>query len=110
MAKRCINHPDQYAVTMCHGCHKPLCKACVIVTARGSFCTPECGALYQRMKAKLAGVREKIRTAQKIALALLLIVLAVMALHFVARSNPSLRKFDILGRFIGYSDFRSGGR
>ena len=41
----CLNHTDTEAVTRCAACGKPLCAACIAVSANGrDYCSQECCA------------------------------------------------------------------
>ncbi len=102
MAKTCLNHANAPAITMCSQCHKPICQSCTMVTPAGRFCSSECSILHKEMTTKLGrGDRKGGGSgAMKAVFVLLLIVAAVFGVHFAARSNESLKKFDLLGRFI----------
>ena len=101
MAKVCLNHKEQPAVTMCHQCHKPICKSCVTVTPQGSFCSSECLVTNRKVMASL-GTAPKQAKSKAVMLVLLVIVLGIIAMHFVARDNKALRSFDLIGGLLGY--------
>ena len=85
---------------MCHQCHKPLCKSCVMVTPGGSFCSSECSVLYREMKEKLGGGKKTGGAGKKFILFILLLVAAAIGLHFLADKNTQVKKFDIIDRIL----------
>jgi hypothetical protein len=109
MAKTCLNHKDQTAVTMCHQCHKPLCKSCTMVTSHGSFCSSECSILFREFREKMkAGGPQKSGAGKKLVFFILLLVAAVILIHLAATNGVEIaRKFDILGRLLEGSDLPS---
>lgn len=100
MAKTCYKHKNEPSATMCHQCHKPLCKSCVMVTPSGSFCSSECSVLYREMKEKLGGGKKKGGSGKKLLAFLLLIIAAVFGIHFAAKKNPDLKRFDLLQKLL----------
>lgn len=104
MAKACINHQDQPAVTMCHQCHKPICKSCVMVTPQGSFCSSECSIVYREMKGKIRQEGTKSSATKIIVVVILFVIAAAFAIHLGARSQKWLRPFDIIGNYMPYPD------
>ncbi len=102
MAKTCVNHQTAPAITMCTQCHKPICQSCTMVTAAGRFCSSECSILHKEFTTKLGapGRRKGGGGAMKLVFFLLLVVAAVFGVHFAARSNEALKRFDLLGRFM----------
>ncbi len=110
MAKACLTHKDRPAVTMCHQCHRPVCKACLFVTPQGNFCSSPCSVLAREFKERIKagpppGSR---RLAGTIAVALLLVVLVVGAVHVAARKGfKPAQSVDLLGRlFKGVESIR----
>jgi hypothetical protein len=110
MARTCLNHKDRPAATMCHQCHKPVCKACLLLTPEGSFCSSACGVLYGQFKERMRQGRPagSSQLAMPIALALLLVVLLVGGVHFAARKGfRPAQSIDLLGRlFRGVESIR----
>lgn len=104
MAKKCLNHEDRPAATMCHQCHKPICKSCVMMTPRGAFCSTECGLFFRDMKLGLGAPKERGFTGKVVVLVIMIFIAAVFIFHFVARDVPSLRKYDIIGKFMKYPE------
>jgi hypothetical protein len=103
--KNCLAHPNVPAVTLCHQCHKPICKSCVMVTPAGSFCGSECSIIHKEMKAKLGGGQKKAGggLGLKLVFVLLLLIAAMFGVHFAARGKPAdhiLKKIDVIGKFL----------
>jgi len=104
--KNCLVHKEQPSVAMCHQCHKPICKSCVMVTPVGSFCSSECSIIYKEMKAKLGqtGKKKGGGAGMVLVFVVLLIVAAMFLVYFMAKGKPEthvLRKIDLIGRFLG---------
>ena len=103
-AKYCLKHKDQPSVTMCHQCHNPLCKSCVMVTPAGTFCGSECSMIFKEMKAKLGdGKKKGGGGAMVLVFIILLMIASTFVIYFAAKDKPQdhlLRKIDIIGRFI----------
>ena len=100
MEKMCLKHRRTPSSTMCHECHNPICRACVMVTPQGSFCSSECNILYREMKKRMPKATKAMR-GKSILLGLSVIVLALFVFHFVFRDNPELKKYDVIGRLLG---------
>jgi len=102
MAKTCPNHPDAPAPTMCLQCHRPICKACSLVSPQGIFCSPECSILHRDAKSRLQEAAPKsmtrLETMLKLLVAFVLICLGFGGIHMAAERVPQLRKIDLLGR------------
>ncbi len=103
--KVCLKHKEQPSVTMCHQCHNPLCKSCVMVTPAGTFCGSECSMIFKEMKAKLGEGRKKGGGggAMVLVFIILLMIAATFVIYFAAKDKPGshwLRKIDIIGRMI----------
>ena len=79
MAKkyRCINHQNVAAATMCHQCHKPICKQCTVVMPHGQFCSTEHAALNKGMKQHLKGLKTSTPSKLTLAVGAVLLVLAL---------------------------------
>lgn len=105
MSRTCFKHPTLPSQTRCFQCRRGVCTACVRLTPGGSFCSTECQILYDQSGGRV--VHEKNRRANRmraIALLMLLGVSFFIGLHLLASGNESLRKYDLLGTFIGYSE------
>ncbi len=103
MAKKCINHGGQPAVTMCHQCHKPICKSCTMVTPHGSFCSSECSVIFRefREKMKASAATRKSGYGLEAVVLLLLIIGAFILIHLAARNGVGpLQKIDLVGRIL----------
>lgn len=104
MAKVCLTHKDQPAVAMCHQCHKPICKACTMVTPHGTFCSSECSVISREYKEKvrLSGVHERKGGAGKVVvLVVLLLIAGVFVIHVAARAGvQAVKPIDFLGKFL----------
>jgi hypothetical protein len=102
--KNCLKHKDQPSVTMCHQCHHPLCKSCVMVTPAGTFCSSECSIIFKEMKAKLGDKKKKGSSAGLVFVFIVLLAVAsLFVIHFAARDKEHdhfLRKIDVIGRFL----------
>lgn len=103
MAKSCANHSSQPAVTMCHQCHKPICKSCTMVTPHGSFCSSECSVIFREFKEKMkasVGAR-KHGLGMKVIIILFLIAGALVLIHLGARNGVEpLVRVDVIGRLL----------
>ncbi len=103
MAKTCVNHREQPAVTMCHQCHKPVCTTCTVVSPLGRFCSPECNLLHREFKDRFKAAPPK-RQAGAAAVLVILVVLTLAgagAIHVAARNGvQAARKWDFIGRFF----------
>src|SRR5207249_10295492 len=100
VAKACINHKDQPSVTMCHQCHRPICKACTRVTPHGSFCSSECSIQNREFKERLrtGETRAPGGIAIKLFLFLLIAVLGVVGIHMAAKKGFKMaRSVDLIG-------------
>ena len=104
MAKTCFNHPDAPATTMCHQCHRPICKSCSLVSPQGIFCSPECALLHRDAKSRLQEGEPKamtrLETILKLLVAFVLICLGFGGIHMAAERVPRLKKIDLLGRVM----------
>jgi hypothetical protein len=98
---RCIRHADAPAAVMCHQCHKPICKACVVAMPSGSFCSAECAAMNKSVKAHLKGFTGPKPRGLVVAVGLFLaVVLATVLFHFVvAMFEPGSPTRKKLGKF-----------
>lgn len=103
MAKRCLSHPNQPAITMCHQCHKPICKSCTMVTPHGSFCSSECSIIFRefREKLKASAAARKGGLGLKLVLALFLVMGVFVLIHVGARGGIGpLQGIDVIGRIL----------
>ncbi len=103
MAKSCVNHGNQPAVTMCHQCHKPICKSCTMVTAHGSFCSSECSVIFREFKEKMksSAAARKSGLGMKLVIILLLAAGALVLIHLGARNGVEpLKGIDVIGRIL----------
>jgi hypothetical protein len=105
-SKNCIKHKEAPAVTMCHQCHNPLCKSCVMVTPAGSFCGSECSVIFKEMKAKLGdkGKKKGGGMGMVLVFVVLLVIAGMFVVYFAAKDKPDdhlLKKIDLIGRFLG---------
>lgn len=103
MAKHCVNHSGQQAVTMCHQCHKPICKSCTMVASHGSFCSSECSVIFrefrEKMKASAAGRRSGL--GMKLVIIFFLAAGALVLIHLGARNGVEpLKGIDVIGRIL----------
>lgn len=98
MRKMCLVHKDAPATVMCHQCHKPICKKCVIVTGTGSFCSSECvgsnRTFHERMQKSAPGRRFAIPSLLTI---IVVLVVAFFAAVYFTEAMPSL---DVIGKLI----------
>lgn len=104
MAKVCMNHTHQVAVTMCHQCHKPICKSCTMVTPHGSFCSSECSVINREFKHKMKASQSEKGAKAKIAIFfVLLVVLILGGIHVVAKIGKveAVKRFDLINALIG---------
>jgi hypothetical protein len=104
MAKTCLNHKDQTAVTMCHQCHKPICKSCTMVTSHGSFCSSECSIIFREFRDKMkAGAPKKSGALSKFVLVVVLGLAAMVGIHLAVRFGgiEAVRGIDFIGRILG---------
>ena len=105
MAKACATHKDQPAATMCHQCHRPICKACTTVTAHGSFCSAECSLLNREFKEQMrsgGALKPPSGVALKALLVLMLGIVAMVGIHMAAnRGFAFVRPIDLIGRLLG---------
>ena len=104
MARTCANHTSQVSITMCHQCHKPLCKSCTMIAPHGSFCSSECSVIYREFKTKMsAGRRKNAGSGMKIVAAFLAIGFLLLVVHVAARGGFDLaKKVDPIGWVIGW--------
>ncbi len=105
MAKSCVNHKETPAATMCHQCHSPICKACSLVTPRGTFCSTECGILNRDFKERQREPQDvhfsKMTTVIKLMAAALLIGVGLIGINVAATHGmPQLKRVDFIGRFL----------
>ena len=100
MEKMCLRHRQTPSSTMCHECHKPICRSCIMVTPVGSFCSSECDIMFREMKKRIPKA-SKVPGGKAVLLGLCLVVLAFFLIHLAARSNPKLKEYDVIGRFLG---------
>lgn len=105
MSKTCINHREAPSTTMCHQCHRPICKACTLVTPQGMFCSSECGLLNREFKekAKEGGTRQGMGKAVallQLTGAFVLIGLIFVGINAAAQKVPKLKKIDLIGRVV----------
>ena len=105
MAKACVNHREQPMVTMCHQCHRPICKSCTMITPHGSFCSSECSVLNREYKERVrSGAAGGAGGGMAIKLVLfgLLVIVALVGIHMAAnRGAAFIRPIDLIGRFLG---------
>jgi hypothetical protein len=101
LAKACSKHPDRPSATMCHQCHRPVCKTCTIVTPHGSFCSSECSIQNREFKERMRTGEAKAPSggmAIKLFLFLLLVILGVAGIHMAAKKGIApARSIDIIG-------------
>ena len=104
MPKHCINHPGQASITMCHHCHKPICKSCTMIAPNGSFCSSECSVLFREFKGRMStGVTRGTGAATKMVVGFMVLCLIVLAIHLAVRGGvEEAQKIDIIGWLIGY--------
>jgi hypothetical protein len=103
MARSCINHKSQQAVTMCHQCHKPICKSCTMVTPQGNFCSSECSIIFREFKEKMkaSASARKPGLGMKLIVILLLVAGALVLIHLGARNGVDpLVRVDVIGRIL----------
>lgn len=106
MARECLNHPGTPAQTMCFQCHKPICKACVILAQQGTFCSIECSLLKSSDTQRRKAAEQNPRRGRRLGLVgmaiifILLIFGFLLIAHFFAEKEESLRKVDLLGKII----------
>lgn len=104
----CINHEKIQSVTMCYQCHKPICRACVVVMPQGEFCSTECNAIFKTMKEQLAAAEKAKPSKIVVAVGAFLIVIGLtVAYHLVvvnldegSKSRKTLERFDIWGMLL----------
>ncbi len=104
MGKVCVNHSSQPAVTMCHQCHKPICKSCTMVTPHGSFCSSECSVINREFKSKMkAGQPKKGSAGKVVVLLVLLAILVIGGIHMAAKMGgvEAAKRFDLIGTMLG---------
>ncbi|OHB75819.1 MAG: hypothetical protein A2Z34_11095 [Planctomycetes bacterium RBG_16_59_8] len=107
MAKMCVNHASEAAVTHCYQCHKPLCKSCLMVTPHGSFCSSECNIIYKEFKERYKGEgKRKSSVMAKIFAFFLLLIAAIIAIHVVAEYGKvkALAGVDIIGKLLNAAE------
>jgi hypothetical protein len=102
LAKACVNHKDQPSATMCHQCHRPICKACTTLAPHGSFCSPECSVQNREFKEKVrTGEVKKPQGAILLFGFLFLVVIAMAGLHMAATKGfTPARKLDLIGYLL----------
>lgn len=103
MAKTCVNHKDQPSITMCHQCHKPLCKSCTLVTSYGSFCSSECAVLFREFKEKMkvSSTVRKSGMGMAMMMAFLIVIVLLVGVHVARRKGVRiLEKVDLIGRLL----------
>ena len=104
MDRTCINHKDVPSATMCHQCHKPICKSCSLVTPQGIFCAPECGILFREFKEKMKEGKPKEIGGffTKAAATFVCSVVGFMGIHMAATHGmPALKRVDVIGMILG---------
>ena len=98
----CLNHTDTEAVTRCAACGKPLCAACIAVSADGrDYCSQACYSKGSAAAERSAGVvSEKDSTGKSKlirSLILLFLIIALAAAGFMYYKNNKKqvdRKFN----------------
>ncbi len=103
MAKTCLNHREQPAVTMCHQCHKPICKSCTMVTPHGSFCSSECSIIFREFKEKMkaSAAARKPSLGLRLIVLLLLVAGAFILIHLAAQNGADfLKGIDLIDKFL----------
>lgn len=104
MGRMCNVHTNQPSVTMCHQCHKAICKSCTMVTPHGTFCSSECSVIFREFKEKMKGSAPKSSggAAKGLLSLIVLVVLIVVGIHVGARYGniQALKGYDILGKFL----------
>lgn len=106
MTRTCVYHHETATATVCHRCRNPICAACTIVTAEGSFCSADCNLQHTMSKEATVAegapaVRPKLGVIGWVAAAVLLVLAFMIMVHFAARTFPQLQEIDFLGRLIG---------
>lgn len=84
----CLNHTDTEAVTRCAACGKPLCAACIAVSANGrDYCSQECCARGSAAAERAGSVAAEKSTTGKSkfirTLIVLFLIIAVAAAGFM---------------------------
>lgn len=103
MAKMCVAHPSEPAITHCFQCHKPVCKSCVMVTPHGSFCSSECSIIYREFQDRFqGGKRKRAGIFMKIVAVGLFVLALVSAIHILAQYGKiqALKSADLIGEVI----------
>ena len=103
MGKNCLNHTNQPAITMCHQCHKPICKSCTMVTAQGTFCSSECSVIFREFREKMKASAPARRSSLMLKLLVILVLIAgaFILIHLGARSGVEfLKGVDVIGRIL----------
>jgi len=73
-----------------------------MVTTMGRFCSSECSIINRETKTKLRDGGSKGGGAGKtLLMLLLLLVLGMGAVHLFKGNNPTLNKYDLIGRLLG---------
>ena len=98
-----IRHANVAASVMCHQCHKPICKSCVVAMPHGEFCSSECSALNKSVKTKIHGLKAGRPSWTVMAVgAFLGVILLTVLFHLVvilfdsdSPTRKTLGKFDL---------------
>jgi len=93
MVKSCAEHKDRSSATMCHQCHKPICRSCTLVTPQGSFCSSECSLLRRESKGEMK--RPRAGFVVQVAALFVLLVAGFVGIHLAA--PKALKRFDLIG-------------
>ena len=99
-SKNCLNHPNAPALAMCHGCHKPICQSCTMITPMGKFCSSECSVRYRETKQVLKEGEKKGGAGKAVVLLLLLVVLVLGLAHVFRDKYEILQKIDVIGNYL----------
>ncbi|HEX7901929.1 MAG TPA: B-box zinc finger protein [Planctomycetota bacterium] len=103
MAKACANHPERPGTAECRQCRKPVCAACVVVTAQGSWCSAECGVVHRALqtKPKEDPLMRRAGWAGKLIAIFSLLLLVLLGVHAAAaRGVKPAKAIDILGQLF----------
>jgi hypothetical protein len=108
MVKTCFRHPETPAAASCHHCRSALCTPCSIVTPRGTFCSPECGALFRDSKERQGAEKDETNYSRMTVLIKLTVAMMLVGLGFVGINQaaehgmPQLRRIDVIGRLLDF--------
>lgn len=62
---KCLNHPDEEAVTRCKSCRKPLCVQCSLRKPDGTYCSDACWNKVKQHQARWAQDKAKAAEFEK---------------------------------------------